>query len=521
MNKTDDYKKKKNDDNRQEIHRDIKRVGVAMAGSETVARYGSANAEFVKGYNGVDNQTGQKFAKGLKKISNYKVNENPAEAIKNIKQQSGYSAEVAATSRDNADAIIKGSPIRTSRSDDRSEYSRNHTTVDRVQVLNGKVIEGSEAQMKFVGDRDKLFRDITKEKGKFARYRGLKLELPSEQFEGAKEYCLEEAKKLRDQALSAEAKGSSEAAKALRKQADNYEQLAENVRDSGLTTDKAISYRKNPKLETAKDIVRTSHGAAMETMKYGTAIGASISILHNSINYIQGKQSIGDAATTVMTDTVKVAGFSYATGFAGAAVKGTLEQSTNSAFRTLASTNAPVLAVNVCISLSGSVKRYVSGEMSESEFLSEVGEKGAGMLSGAMMAGLGQIAIPIPVVGAVIGSMIGYTMSSLFYQSALEASRGAEQSAIMLERTKEIQRVAREQIAFEQVQLDKFISTELPDLRKYTLELDMLLSSNAEIDVNDIAVAINGFAELLGKKLQFSNTRDFEEFMLGSEALKF
>ena len=102
----------------QEVKLDIERVGVAMANSETVSRYGSANAEFIKGYRGIDNETGQKMAKGLAEISKHKVHSDPLEAAKNIKQQAGYSAEVAATSRDNARAIIDGSPIRMSRSDD-------------------------------------------------------------------------------------------------------------------------------------------------------------------------------------------------------------------------------------------------------------------------------------------------------------------------------------------------------------------------------------------------------------------
>ena len=506
--------------NRQEIQKDIDRVGVAMAGSETVSRFGSANAEFIKGYAGVDNETGQKMAKGLAEVSKHKVNGDPLEAAKNIKQQAGYSAEIASTSRDNAKAIIERSEERTWRSDDLPEYGRNHNVVDRVQVLNGEIVEGSQSQMKFVGDRDQLFERIAKEDGKFARYRGVKLELPSEQFEGAQEYCQEQAKVLREQALKVESAGKPEVAAELRAKADNYDQLADNVRDSGLTTEDAIFYREHPELATALDIARTSHDAGLEAAKYGAAIGGCISTLRNILECAQGKKDIADAAMAVATDTGKAAALGYGTGFAGAAIKGTLQQSSSSSLRALSATNAPALAVNICISLGGSVKRYVSGEITESELLIEVGEKGSGMLSGAMMAALGQMAVPIPVVGAAIGGMIGYAMSSLFYQSALDAARGAEFSAQMLKRTQAIEKAARERLAAEQSQLDDFLASELPELRSSTNALNSLLISSASVSADEMSAAINGFAELLGQKLQFQDMQEFEEFMLGADTLK-
>ena len=519
MNNTDQSQKMKKPKGNSEIQKDMDRVGVTLAGSETVSRYGSANAEFIKGYTGVDNETGQKMARGLAAVSEYKLNADPNEAAKNIKQQAGFSAEIASTSRDNAEAIIKRSDQRTWRSDDISEYGPNHNVVDRVQVLNGKIIDGSQSQMKFVGNRDQLFEHITKEDGKFARYRGVKLELPSEQFEGAQEYCQEKAKGLREQAQKVESIGKPADAAKLRAKADNYDQLAKNVSDSGLTTDEAIFYREHSKRATALDIARTSHDAGLEAAKFGSAIGGCISTIRNFSEYTQGKKDIVDVAISIATDTTQAAALSYTTGFAGSAIKGTLQQSTNATLRALSATNAPALAVNVCISLSSSVKRYVTGEITESELLIEVGEKGSGMLSGAMMAALGQVAVPIPVIGAAVGGMIGYAMSSLFYQIALDAARGAEVSAQMLWRTQAIEKAARERLAIEQDQLDAFLANELPELQSKTQELGALFDASATISADDISAAINEFAQLLGQKLQFQNMQEFEEFMRSADTL--
>ncbi|MEB0007249.1 hypothetical protein QN412_21130 [Pseudomonas sp. RTB3] len=559
------------DDGRDEIARDIARTAAALSTSETVSRFGSANAEFLKGYSGIDNETGQTFAKGLADIAKHKVNADPKFAKQNIKQQAGFSAEVATTSRDNAEAIINSSEVRTSRSDDLPQYGRNHNVVDRVQILDGQIIDGSQSQMKFVGDRNQLLDDIAREDGKFARYQGTKLELPSEQFEGSKEFYLEEAKKLRERAQkvaedpskpeqaiklqreadayeklvaskdfqskpaaeycrdqarqrrlnadAAEKNGKPEVATKLRREADNYDQLSNNLSDSGLTTEDAIFYREHPEFATLRDIARTSHRAGLEGAKYGAAIGGSISLLQNLLATAQGEKEVGEAVQDLAFDTAKAGAIGYGTAFIGAALKGGMQQSGNQTLRTLAGTNAPALVVNICLSLGSSVKRYVTGEISEAQLLSEVGEKGAGMLSSSMMAALGQLAIPVPFVGAAIGGMIGYTLSSVFYQSALDAARGVELSRQQLARTRAIEAAARDRIAEEQAQLDEFTSREVPQLRRETEQLFSMVKTAGNGSMNTFAAAINQYATLLGKQLQFQSMDEFDDFMSSDSPL--
>ncbi len=506
-------------ESRDEIVCDIVRTGAALSTSEAVSRFGSANAEFLKGYRGLDNETGQRLSKGLAGIAKHKVNTDPAEAAKNIKQQAGLSAEVATTSRDNAEAIISGSKVRTSRSDDLPQYGKNHNIVDRVQILDGKVIEGTQAQMKFVGDRDQLFERIAREEGKFSRYRGVKLELPSEQFEGAESFCREKAQSLREQAAKVEQQGKPEAAAKLRREANNYDQLADNVRDSGLTTEDAIFYRNHPKIATIRDIAKTSHRSGMEGAKYGAIIGGAVSLLTNAFTLAQDRKKLGEAAQDIAIDTAKAGVLGYSTAFAGAAIKGTLQQSGSQAMRNLARTNAPALAVNICLSLGSSVNRYVTGEISEGQFLSEVGEKGAGMLSSSMMAALGQLAIPIPFVGAAVGGMIGYTLSSMFYQSALDAACGAELSREHLARVRVIEAAARERINIEQAQLDDFVRREIPQLQLETQQLLAIVSGTNSCDAEALAASINHYATLLGNKLQFQTMSEFDDFMSSDSPL--
>ena len=235
----------------------------------------------------------------------------------------------------------------------------------------------------------------------------------------------------------------------------------------------------------------------------------------------QGEKEVSEALPDIALDTVKAGALGYATAFAGSAIKGGMQQSSNQFTRQLASTSGPALALNICLSLGSTVNRFVTGEIDEAQLLTEVGEKGAGMLASGMMATVGQVAIPIPFVGAAIGGMIGYTLSSMFYQSALEAARDAKLSREQLLQIRAIEEAARERIALEHEQLEAFVSREIPQLR---LETQNLLSSLSKVDIKNsdkLAENINHYAELLGKSLQFQSLNEFETFMSSDDTLIF
>jgi len=494
-------------------HKDINEesinAAIALGQSEIVGRFGSAAAESIKGYTGVDHEVGVVLSKGLNGISLEQTG---------VKHRAGWAAEVVSTGRENAEAIINKSTERSIRSDDLKRYGietdpKYRQAVDRVRVDDkGNVIY--EAQTKLEANGNRVANQVSHEDHKYNKYFGKKLELPTEQVDDAKTYCRNRAEGLRKHAIKADQDGKPELAGKFRERASRFEQLAEqDIVDLGLSTEDAIAFAENPLRETFKDIARTSHRAGMEGAKYGAIIGGSISLLQNVLSAGQGKQEIGAAAFAIATDTAKAGVLGYGTAFAGAALKGSMQQSANSTLRNLANTNAPALAVNVCLSLGGSIKRFATGEISESQLLSEIGEKSTGMLASGMMAAVGQVAIPIPFVGAAIGGMIGYTLSSLFYQAALDAARGAEISGVQLERTRAIQAAARDRIAEEQAALDAFTRREIPQLQKETSQLFAVVNSIGDVSANDVATAINDYATLLGKTLQFLSQQEFDDFM--------
>ena len=158
-----------------------KNVIIEGASTETVQRYGSAVKEHIIAYSGIDNENGEQLKKGLKQISESKLNH---EYIKqNLKQQACFSAENKYAARENARNIINKSEERIHNTDIKGSGSYNELFDHIITDENGIVI--SEEQMKFVGNNPKELVNKLASK-KFQKYfdANAKITIPKDYYEG-------------------------------------------------------------------------------------------------------------------------------------------------------------------------------------------------------------------------------------------------------------------------------------------------------------------------------------------------
>ncbi|GHS29801.1 hypothetical protein VN1155_09650 [Helicobacter pylori] len=140
----------------------------------------------------------------------------------------------------------------------------------------------------------------------------------------------------------------------------------------------------------------------------------------------------------------------------------------------------------------------------------EIGGKNTKFLSGIAMSGIGQLAIPIPVFGALIGGFVGITMSKTFYDISLKTLKEAKEAH---QRRIEIEKKCRENIrqlemhqnqfkeVFEQYfhETTKFFNQSFDELERalYAGDADLAIGANNKIQ------------EGLGQKPLFNNTQEF------------
>lgn len=490
----------------------------AGAAHEVIDRYGSASKQHLTAYSGHDNEFGTTLKRGLKKTAESKV--NPEYRNQNIKQQAGFAAEDKYTARQNAEKIIKGETDRYVRTDDLCRV--NDPLHDHVRVdSNGVEIQGSGEQMKFVGSDPKAcLKKLESEEYQKYFDADSKVTVPSDYYKDVIKEADNEISNLERQLARAKQNNNNELASVLEKKIEKVKKIKDSIKDSGISNEEALNARLHPKSSTAKDIAKLSHRAGLEQAKTGAAISGAISLIGNTVDVLKGKKSLPDAAKDVAFDTAKGAAVGYTTAFAGSALKASMQNSKSQWLRSLSKTNASAAIVTSVMDVGKSFYRYVNGEISGADCLIEIGEKGTSHIGAAMFGAVGQAVIPIPVVGALVGSMVGYALTALFYESvvcALKEAQIAHDNRIRIER--ECQE-AIVMIRKYRAEMNFYVQEYM---RRYTCvfsdAFSLMDQAFLSSDVDKFIGGANKITEVLGGKAQYSNMKEFNSFMYSSNSL--
>lgn len=493
-------------------------VAQSGAAAEVVQRYGSAVKEHFVAYSGIDNETGEQLKKGLKDIANSKVNPEYKDA--NLKQQAGFAAENKYTARQNAERIINKDSSRVHNTDIKGSGDYNELFDHIITDKNGKVV--GQEQMKFVGSDPKAALDKLAS-SKFQKYfdADATITVPSDYYNGIIAEADKTIDSLQKQLDHARADGNTELAKDIEAKIAKYEKIKTSVKDSGVSNEEAMESRINPMLSTAKDVIKIAHRAGVEQAKYGAAISGSVSLVRNLVAVAKGEETADEAALSVVKDTGTGAAVSYATAFTGSAIKGAMQNSGKEAIRNLARTNIAATLVTVALESGKSLGRYINGDIDGTECLEELGEKGTGLLSSAMFAAAGQLLIPIPIVGGMIGSMLGYALASSCYA---ELTTALKQAKLAHEERLRIEKECADAIALIQqyrAEMELVISRYLSE--HITTFNDAFAQMNNAIGLDNIDEFIAGSNKITAKldgKVQFENYAEFDSFMNTNLALK-
>ena len=495
---------------------------------ETTQRYGDAVKQHFIAYSGRDNETGISLVKGLKDIAEGKI--NPDYEFQNISQQAGFAAEVKEVARSNAEAIVNGDSVRKIRTDDLGRV--NDPLYDTVLLdKNGNIIEGSGTQIKFLGssqndpeglgDAKRAFQKLSSEKFKKYLDNNTKIAVPPEQYSKLLQEADAEINKLSSQLDKLENSGKTEDILKVENKIKDLKKLKEKLEPASTTNKEAREARLNPKISTAKDIAKLSHRAGIETAQTAALIGGSVSIVKNFTAVFKNEKSTGEAVRDVALDTGKAGALGYGTGFAGSIIKGAMQNSESTYIRALSKTNIAGTTVNIAITSTRILTNYFNGEIDGVQCLEMLGQEGVGMVASAMFATIGQIAIPIPVVGGLIGGMIGYALSSASYGLLLNALKEKEMA--------HKERMYIESVCAEHIKM----------IREYRLEIEKIinqyLSNKLEVfneaftgiknalEIGDIDLFIentNRITENFGGKPAFSIIDEFDEIMLTKTTIK-
>lgn len=434
--------------------------------SDTVKRYGGAIKEHIVSYTGVDNEAGVKLKRSLKSIAQSKV--NPDYEAANLKQQAGFAAEVKESANYNAQAKIDGSTVKKVRTDDIGRV--NDPLYDHILVEdNGRIVLGSGSQMKFVGGSPKEALDKLMSKG-FSKYieNNVDIEVPSDYYQGildAADADIASAQKQLDRQI---ASGNSEQAERLAAKIQKLENIKGHLRKSSVSNKEAMLARKHPALSTAKSVAKTANQAGLQGAKLGGAVGGGISAFRNIFALAKDEQSVEEALLNTAKDTALAAVDGYTMTAGASAISGVMKNAASKTINALSDSALPTAIVLVAKETITVLAQYFGGEISGAQALDQLGERGTAMLASGAFATVGQIAIPIPVVGAIIGSMFGYALSTAGYSELTNSLKEAE--------------IARER----RVQIEDACNRNIALMKQYQQELNQIINEYMTDSLSEI-----------------------------------
>jgi hypothetical protein len=253
----------------------------------------------------------------------------------------------------------------------------------------------------------------------------------------------------------------------------------------------------------------------------------------------KGDMEPEEAALMVVKDTGTGTVVSYSTAFAGSQVQALMVRAstkkvattvggkvvekvvTNTALKSLAESNLPAQIVTATIEVTKTMKKFIAGEIDGVECLTELGEMGTGMVASAIGATLGQIAIPIPVVGGIVGSMVGYALSTAYYNSVVSVLKDAKFTRQERERIEAECEEAIEAIREWRTQFEELVSQYMIDhIVVFHKAFDDIKTALAIGDIDGFISGTNTITRKLGKTPQFETFNEFDVLMRNGNTFK-
>ncbi|MCQ2860190.1 hypothetical protein JT059_03440 [Helicobacter pylori] len=492
--------------------------------SEESALYASANREHLS------------VLDKLEEIS--KRNINPNYIKQNINQQAGYSAEIKEQAHVNAHNILAGKRERIVQYDNLSSGqkaqikklipnyatpSKNHEIVDYISVdEKGNVILSTATQSKFVGKNgaECFEKFLSKDYEKYLK-NGMKMEIPKDFFGDFQKEANIKIKSLESQIAKQKGLGDFQKAAHLEEKRQYCKTIKAHTRPARVAKGEAIEARLNPNLSTAKDVTRVSHQAGMNVAQTGALIGGWVSAITNIYECIANGKDPMKALKHTLVATAKGGALSYGSAFASSSLGGLMQSSANKIIQSLGKGSVPAMIVGACVANATILGHYFSGKIDKTELLKQLGKANTTLISSGAMAVAGQVLIPIPVVGALVGGFVGAILSETCFNAFL---KDREEAKLAHQRRIEIEKECREFIKLLEIYQNQFKEV----FERYFHETTKFFNQNFDelervlyAGDADLAIGVNNkIQERLGQKPLFNNTQEFWELITSNKDIR-
>ncbi|MFM8342380.1 MAG: hypothetical protein ACKN9F_09205 [Methylomonas sp.] len=275
-----------------------------------------------------------------------------------------------------------------------------------------------------------------------------------------------------------------------------------------------------------KSALTDMHESGIRAGNVGALLAGSTSTVTGLYSLHKGDIEAGELLTRVAVDSAK----GYATGYVVTAMSKGLTHSTTyflgeSVARTFARSNAPVAIASGVVNASKSFISYINGDIDSEQLLDEVSHTAITSTSSFYYGALGQVAIPIPVVGAVIGAGVGYFIGNMLHQSGLIALGDSRVVKEAKERRYAVQAMclaAIPEIQKHRLELENYLDSYFSERKnEFLASFNILDHSLYNWNPDEFVSGLERINNQFGTSLQFKSFSEFNALMISDEVFEF
>lgn len=229
---------------------------------------------------------------------------------------------------------------------------------------------------------------------------------------------------------------------------------------------------------------------------------------------INGEKSAEDAIADTVVDSGKAAATGYIMGGGLTTISHMLSDSSSEFLRALSESNVPGKIITAVMVTGDTLKRYGNGEITTQECLIELGEKGLNFATTGYSMAVGQAIIPIPVIGAAVGALVGSVITSNYYNQLVSTLRKKDlEHQERLQIIAECKKVSDESRAY-RAKLESYLESYFREYQNCFDEALSTIHTAFEIgDADGVIAGANQITRKLGGKVCYDNMSEFKNFL--------
>ena len=274
------------------------------------------------------------------------------------------------------------------------------------------------------------------------------------------------------------------------------------------------SINKQLKEQATANRRKTGHEAGKASAKSAGITTLTMSGIMNIVAVIKGEKEGEEAVKDTVKDSAKATVTGYAVGRGMTVVSHSLSGSSSKFLKGLANSNVPGKVITAVTVTGDTLKKWGKGEITTQQCLIELGDKGLNLATAGYSMAIGQAVIPIPIVGAAVGALVGSMLTSEYYNQLIVSLQTRE-----LEHQERLRIIAECNAAAEQAkafrkELEVYLESYFKEYRDcFDSALSSMRFSYETGDADGVIASANEITRKLGGQVHYETVEEFKSFL--------